>query len=245
MGNPATPFPGTRSSVDGTTGIVPVAGNNLTTSLLTDDYGRLWVNVFSGGGGGGGGPVWGNIAHDAVDEVPQYPVAIGFHASDETPAAVADADRVNQYGTLEGRGVVNADQVYGGEDLNLGVTWTARKPIGIEQNSLLPFRSEEELASFDVYGFPCRLYDINFQPSAGSALTTDLWLMVFDNTTTPSNGDVPVWSLPLEPGSMLCGFSFPDGLYLQNGLAMGVSTTLGTFTEASDLGFFQGLLYPA
>lgn len=67
------------------------------------------------------------------------------------------------------------------------------------------------------------------------------YLQIFNQTTVPATGNVPVISLPIPagsatvPGQWTLGDDFlgKDGLFLSAGIAIGVSTTAATFTAAT------------
>lgn len=80
--------------------------------------------------------------------------------------------------------------------------------------------------------------------SAG--LAADVVLMVFDKTSAPQAGDVPIWRALLNApgpaiGEVSDGFDPDKPLACVTGISIGVSTTLGTFTSAGNIGFFEVL----
>jgi hypothetical protein len=61
-----------------------------------------------------------------------------------------------------------------------------------------------------------------------------VYVHIFDKASTPVNGDVPLWVVTrlVNQGSLTAPtVPFTAGLYLANGLAIGLSTTRGTFTQ--------------
>lgn len=66
---------------------------------------------------------------------------------------------------------------------------------------------------------------------------TKQYLQLFDKNSAPQSNDVPLLSIPLQPGGG--GFVLDDSLWgiegqkFQNGIAVGISTTVGTFTAGT------------
>lgn len=66
----------------------------------------------------------------------------------------------------------------------------------------------------------------------------NMWLMVFDSASVPAAGAVPALRARVIDGEA----SLPLGMYgreMTAGIAVGLSTTPGTFTAAAAEGFFQ------
>lgn len=59
------------------------------------------------------------------------------------------------------------------------------------------------------------------------------WLQVHDSCITPAAGAVPIYELPLNPATQFQETLQVDGLSLQEGLFVGVSSTEGTFTASA------------
>jgi len=67
------------------------------------------------------------------------------------------------------------------------------------------------------------------------------YLQIFNQSTAPASTQVPILSFPIPagtatvPGSFVLGTDFlgDDGLYLTNGIAIGISTAAASFTAAT------------
>lgn len=80
-----------------------------------------------------------------------------------------------------------------------------------------------------------------------AGLASDVILMIFDKAAAPVLGDAPIWRALLNTpgggaiGEVSDGFDPEKPLATTNGIAIGVSTTLGTYTPAGAIGFFEVL----
>ena len=102
--------PGGALVVAGSSGGTPVA-------LDVNSAGRLFVEAM------------GNIAHDGIDTINDFPLKIGGHAYDSLPTAVADGDRVNAAYTLEGGMLLAGDD--GSNLQNISVNASGQQEVVI------------------------------------------------------------------------------------------------------------------
>ncbi len=75
---------------------------------------------------------------------------------------------------------------------------------------------------------------VRFDVSSAEA-TAQLWLLLLDQTTTPANGNVPVYARSLlsiaeAPGNVQVADFGPAGRYFANGIAYAISTTQNVVT---------------
>lgn len=88
------------------------------------------------------------------------------------------------------------------------------------------FASKGVAATGAVSGSATLIDAVVINPTGG-----DLYFQVFDRGTAPGLGDVPDHVLFVPRGSQQ-SISFSQGFRCDAGIAWGLSTTLGTFTDA-------------
>jgi hypothetical protein len=163
--------------------------------------------------------VGGQEPHDDPDS--GNPLLLGGRALEETPAAVADADRVRWYFTLEGRGVVLHDLAFAGENLVHDVKMMSEKPLAVEDGSLL---SHYEVGTSEVVKAAAgRVYSAWAYNNSGS----DAFLLIRNAVATGA----PSWpALKIADGeSGFISFEAHGGLYFDTGIVVMLSTSDNSF----------------
>lgn len=167
----------------------------------------------------------GDIAHDEPDSIANsFPVKIGGYARDQTPAAVADTDRVQQYFSLEGRGVVLHDLAFAGENYVYDYKRIVPGPLAVEQDSLLESTSLSA-SSIVVKGGAGRIYSAWAYNPTGA----DAFLQIRNGTAAgvPTHA---VLKIPtLQSGSIDFGLW---GKYHDTGIVVQLSSAAATFNAA-------------
>lgn len=141
--------------------------------------------------------------------------------------AVANPDGTAVFGTL-----------IAGEDLTNNVLGTQRKPVASSIYSGIAFNAVETAS-----------VAISVKATAGNLLSVIVtnynaalrYLQIHNKASAPANPNVPVISIPIPAGTatapgkleLSTAFFGDGGYFLSTGVAVGVSTTGGTYTAAT------------
>lgn len=174
-----------------------------------------WVRAFFEDGDSA--HVQGAIAHDEPDvEASNFPVKVGGHATAGLRPAVGEDDVADLSVDLQGR-------------LRIVDAGTS----GTVQRSSTPGARENSRVAKST---PGTLFRTDMGVVTGT--NADRWLMVFDKSVAPVNGDVPIWRAlsPAAQGSAEVYIEFPRGAALAcaAGVTVGISTTELTYTAPAN-----------
>lgn len=115
-----------------------------------------------------------------------------------------------------------------------GHLWT--RPVAVAALGASVYTSSAEEASAVVKASAGVVYECH---ALVSAAVVDLWLMIFNRTTVPGAGAVPIWRALLPnpgggPGEVWVNFPL-EPLPCTTGIAVGLSTTAITYTAAANI----------
>lgn len=140
-------------------------------------------------------------------------------------------------GDANGNSLFTLGTLIFGEDGSNNVLGVAKKPVVSGTYSGTSYQAVENDVDVLIKATPGNLF---------SLLVTNQniarrYLQIFDRTTAPVSGASSVYSIPLAggstvvPGQLSLGENFfgAGGLYFTSGIAVGVSTSAGTFVPAT------------
>lgn len=202
-----------RTDEDGGANVTPETGDNFGREPLVDRFGRIFV-----------------VAGPAIPGAPSFPFCVGVEAQAEAPDAVADGTCTEWYGDLEGRGQVNHELIFAGEDLIHNVQAVVIEPLASEQHSMdLNDSGVALLTNQIIKTSPGRMYSSRMLVGAG--IGTNRWLHFLNKTTAAVNGDEPIWRAALPSQALeVADEPIPGGLFFDTGIVVAISTTFLTTT---------------